>query len=144
MTDAEFLYTPSQIALAAFHMADPPLAERWLGSKLALVKDSKLKKGSGDDNAKQEDAAVSISADNLLRDVVDPLVGLAEKGRRAVDIQAVREVDRRLKYCHNPEKDPNSSLYKKREREREEEESRKRQRKLDDAKARAGPEDPFE
>jgi cyclin H len=132
LTDAEFLYTPSQIALAAFHMADPSLTERWLSSKLALASESKL-------IANQ--AMFKTTLDSLLKDVIDPLVLLVEQAKKAVDVEAVREVDRRLKFCKNPEKNPESSLYKKREREKEEQESRKREKKIAEAKAREV--DPF-
>ena len=65
---------------------------------------------------------------------------LMEKGKQPVDIEVVREVDRRLKFCHNPEKDPESSLYKKREREKEENEERKRDNKTE---LRKNTQDPF-
>jgi len=79
--------------------------------------------------------------DSLLKDVIDPLVLSVEQVKKAVDVEAVREVDRRLKFCKNPEKNPESSLYKKREREKEEQESRKREKKVAEAKAREV--DPF-
>ena len=123
LTDAEFLYTPSQIALAAFHLADPSLAERWLAAKLALIESSKLRKAP---------PAESPSVEATIRDIVDPIVDLVEKGKKAVDVEMVREVDRRLKYCKNPEKDPESSLFKKRQAQEEEESQKKRAKKEQD------------
>ncbi|UJO19057.1 Cyclin CCL1 [Fulvia fulva] len=43
LTDAYFLYTPSQILLAALHIADSPLAEFYLDTKLPLTLDSRPK-----------------------------------------------------------------------------------------------------
>lgn len=113
ITDAEFLYTPSQIALAAFHAVDPALTEKWLESKLDLSSKSNLRKPPADDS--------TPSMQDILRDIVNPIVALAEaaKAGKLTDIEKVRAVDRRLKFCKNPEKDPSSSLFKKRQREQE-------------------------
>lgn len=61
--------------------------------------------------------------------MVDPIVDLVEKGKKAVDVEMVREVDKRLKYCKNPEKDPETSLYKKRQEQEQEESQKKRAKK---------------
>lgn len=114
------MYTPSQIALAAFHLADPSMTERWLKEKLSLVSTSTLRKDA---------PAPAPSVDETVRDVIDPLVELVDKGKKAVDVEMVREVDKRLRYCKNPEKDPESSLYKKRQAEEEEESQRKKTKK---------------
>lgn len=123
ITDAEFLYTPSQIALAAFHAVDPSLTERWLASKLELSTSSTLRQ------LPKEEQVPSL--DDILRDTVDPIVALAEaaKAGKLTDIEKVRHVDRRLRFCKNPEKDPNSSLYKKRQREQETEALNKKVKK---------------
>lgn len=120
LTDAEFLYTPSQIALAAFHLADPSMTERWLSAKLALASASTLRK---------DQASPVPAAEETIRDVVDPIVDLVEKGKKAVDVEMVREVDKRLRYCKNPEKDPESSLFRKRQAQEEEEQQRKKAKK---------------
>ena len=141
LTDAEFLYTPSQIALAAFHLTDPSLAERWLSSKLALSEaDTSLRqRGRGADGQTHEEE--KQSAQSIVRGIVDPIVDLVESAKKAVDVEAVREVDRRLKYCKNPEKDPDSVLYKKRAAQQEEEQQKKKQKKDEEAKSREV--DPF-
>ena len=133
LTDAEFLYTPSQIALAAFYNSDPSLTERWLSAKLSLAERSILRQASES----------AIAVDRLVESTVDPLVSLVTEAKQAVDIEAVREVDKRLKYCNNPEKDPKSSLFKKREIEKEETEERKREKKMETKKKEDGEEDPF-
>lgn len=122
LTDAEFLYTPSQIAAAAFHMADPSLTERWLASKLDLAAESKLRPAA-------EGSLPAVKS--IITASIDPIVELvkAAKAGKLTDIEKVRHVDRRLKVCRNPEKDPNSSLYKKRQREKEDGELDKRQKK---------------
>lgn len=137
LTDAEFLYTPSQIALAAFHLTDPSLAERWLSSKLALSEaDASLRQRGADAQAHEKQSVQSV-----VRGIVDPIVDLVESAKKAVDVEAVREVDRRLKYCKNPEKDPDSVLYKKRAAQEEQEQQKKKQKKDDEAKSREV--DPF-
>lgn len=127
ITDAEFLYTPSQIALAAFHMVNPSLTERWLRAKLDLKASSKLRKAQADEDDK-------MTMEVIISDVVNPIVALAEAARagKLTDVDKVRQVDRRLKFCKNPEKDPNSALYKKRQREKEEEAVSKKVKKDSD------------
>lgn len=128
ITDAEFLYTPSQIALAAFHAVDPVLTERWLASKLDLTSKSTLRKPPSDEKLPQ--------VEEILRDVVNPIVALADaaKAGKLTDVEKVRQVDRRLRFCKNPEKDPNSSLYKKRQRDHEAEEMSKRVKKEEEVR----------
>lgn len=128
ITDAEFLYTPSQIALAAFHAVDPSLTERWLASKLELSSQSTLRKLPADEQIP--------GMEEILRDVINPIVALADaaKAGKLTDIEKVRQVDRRLRFCKNPEKDPNSSLYKKRQREHEAEEMSKRVKKEEEVR----------
>lgn len=48
--------------------------------------------------------------DKYLQTAIDDIVRLYDKGKQAVNIESVRDIDRRLKYCTNPEKDPNSAL----------------------------------
>ena len=93
LTDLEFLYTPSQIALACFRLADPDLTEAWLLSKhpSAPVPEQMI-------NHEQ----VMGCADDIKKDL--------EAALRPVDLDAVRSVDKRLKFCRNPEKDPSSAL----------------------------------
>lgn len=113
ITDADFLYTPSQIALAAFYAVDPSLTEKWLASKLDLSSKSTMRKLPSDES--------TPNMEEILQDTVNPIIKLAEaaKAGRLTDIERVRAVDRRLRFCKNPEKDPNSSLFKKRLREQE-------------------------
>lgn len=113
-TDAELIYTPSQIALASLALASPLLAERWADSKAAAG------------------AAQPLSA------TLDPTLGLVKyiitQMGHPPDVEAVREVDRRLKLCKNPEKVPGSKAYLARqaaERRRAEE---KRNKKAEDVR----------
>lgn len=130
ITDAEFLYTPSQIALAAFHTVDPALTEKWLETKLELSTKSAIRKPPADEH--------TPSMQSVLGDIVNPIVALAEaaKAGKLTDIEKVRAVDRRLRFCKNPEKDPNSSLFKKRQRDQEIAAMNKKAKKEDDIRQR--------
>lgn len=130
LTDAEFIYTPSQIALGAFYLADRSITERWLGKKSLLAMESKLHKKERHTSPDKDDA--SLSAEEISHYLVPALLALIEKAKSSVDVEHVREVDRRLKYCKNPEKDPSSELYKKREREKEEEAEKKKMKKVEE------------
>lgn len=101
LTDAELVYTPSQIAISAFSLASPDIASRWLESKNA------------------SDHSINLN-------VVEEIKTMIHFQGRQVDIEAVREIDRRLKLCKNPEKVPGSKAYlaKKAAEERKAEEKR--------------------
>ena len=89
--DFEFLYTPSQIAMAAFFSIDPAIISTWFFAK--------------------QPATQQISADQVMQQVKDLSHELEQFAEKApVDLEKVREVDKRLRYCHNPEKDPNSAM----------------------------------
>jgi len=129
LTDAEFLYTPSQIALAAYHLHAPSLAERWLASKIERRNASTLRSVEAKKEEEEEQKKMDRMLSDLKQTVLVPVQDLIEQASRSVDVEAVREVDRRLRYCKNPEKDPSSSLYKKRQAERENELSTKKAKK---------------
>lgn len=103
LTDAELVYTPSQIALACLSLASTPLAQSWIASHEASFVDGEL-----------------ITAVKAL--IVD------EGTVPAVEV--VREIDRRLKLCKNPEKVVGSRAYEKKKAEEEELANRKRQKKV--------------
>ncbi|KAF7306741.1 CYCLIN domain-containing protein [Mycena indigotica] len=119
LSDAELIYTPSQIALAALSIADPELASEWSHSKFP-----------------SESASIP-HLDNTLA----AIRALIEAAANPQDVEVVRAVDLRLKICKNPEKVVGSKAYlaKKAEEERKAEE--KRTRKAADAPPTEG--DPF-
>ena len=119
LTDAEFIYTPSQIALACLHMASPALASAWLRSK----------SGQG-------------TVDSILQ-VLEPIKDMVVKQGSPPDVEAVREVDRRLKLCKNPEKIPGSNAYNKRLAEKQRKADEKRLRKAELARRAMEDGDPF-
>ncbi|KAI4523516.1 cyclin-like protein [Schizophyllum commune Loenen D] len=122
LTDAELIYTPSQIAHACLSLAAPNLAEQWLEAKFP--------------SASPEKAASAT----MLRDVIATLRALITTEGQAPPIEAVREVDRRLRLCKNPEKIPGTKAYLARKAEEERKAEEKRQRKL---KAATMGSDPF-
>lgn len=109
LTDAELVYTPSQIALAALSLVAPDLAIQWSTSKISHASSSHL------------------SADTLPV-VIDNIKSLITSAGHPPNLEAVREVDRRLKLCKNPEKVVGSSAYlaKKAEEAKKVEEKRNR------------------
>lgn len=76
----------------------------------------------------------------MLRDVIATLRALITTEGQAPPIEAVREVDRRLRLCKNPEKIPGTKAYLARKAEEERKAEEKRQRKL---KAATMGSDPF-
>lgn len=88
LADVELIYTPSQIALACLSQANPELAQRWVVDKAARAGSTSF---------------------------ADDLPDLCEAVTRAIDtdgvtppVDMVREIDRRLKLCKNPETVPGS------------------------------------
>ncbi|EMD41772.1 hypothetical protein CERSUDRAFT_128886 [Gelatoporia subvermispora B] len=119
LTDAELVYAPSQIALACLSLASPPLAVAWARSKFPAIPDPPVL------------AVLEPIKDMILKDGSPP------------EVEAVREVDRRLKLCKNPEKVVGSTAYTKKKEEAERKADEKRRRKADDIKRAMEDGDPF-
>lgn len=117
LTDAELIYTPSQIALACLSLASPAFASQWAASKTSV-------------------------SQNFLP-TVEAIKSLILQSGHPPDVESVRTVDRRLKLCKNPEKVPGTKAYvaKKAEEERKAEE--KRNKKADEVRKAMEDGDPF-
>ncbi|KAG9314491.1 cyclin-like protein [Chiua virens] len=121
-TDAELVYAPSQIALAALSLASPPLAQKWLDSKL-----------SGASDASPE----------TIKSAVDEIKTMITHTGNPPDVEGVREVDRRLKLCKNPEKVVGSKAYLARKSEEERKAEAKRNKKAEEVRRALEGDDPF-
>ncbi|KAF5355950.1 hypothetical protein D9756_003896 [Leucocoprinus leucothites] len=123
LTDAELIYTPSQIALAAFTLAAPDLALKWAQSKLLP----------------------NVTSSQLSLDTISPVLELIKSmilnEGHAPDVEAVREVDRRLRICKNPEKVVGSKAYLAKQAEEERKAEEKRHKKV--LEMQKGQSDPF-
>ncbi|KZV92240.1 cyclin-like protein [Exidia glandulosa HHB12029] len=118
LSDVEILYAPSQIALACLHRANPDLVRRWLATK-------------GEDLDFAEGLCNAITNEIDAHGVAPP-------------VEMVREIDRRLKLCKNPETIPGSRAYLRRRAELEALAAAKRKRKAERARAALEAEgDPF-
>ena len=82
LTDAEFIYAPSQIALAAFYLASEELAEQWARAK-----------------------GVGQSGLNVIKETASMISQESDQGG-VINVEQAREIDRRLRLCKNPEKIP--------------------------------------
>ena len=112
LTDAELIYTPSQVALAALSMAAPTLASQWMESKASK-------------------AADKLSVDDL-KTTVNQIQALIREFGHAPDVESVREVDRRLKLCKNPERVVGSKAYLAKKAEEEKRLAEKKSKKMMD------------
>ena len=121
-TDAELIYAPSQIALAALSLASSHLAQRWLNSK---------------------SPGVDETFPDTLHISVDAVKDLIMHTGHPPDVEAVREVDRRLKLCKNPEKVVGSKAYLGRKAEEERKAEAKRNKKAEDIRRALEGDDPF-
>ncbi|KAM0751623.1 cyclin-like protein [Meredithblackwellia eburnea MCA 4105] len=116
LTDVEFIYTPSQIALAAFRLANPAVVDGWL-----TIKVPEGAPGWREGVKTEED----IQKEELLK-VLDEIGQVVTDAiKNPVSKEAVRIVDQRLKFARNPEKDPDSALFKKRKAEEDAEREEK-------------------
>ncbi|KAI0318498.1 cyclin-like protein [Amylostereum chailletii] len=115
ITDVELIYAPSQIALACLSLAQPDLATSWARSK---------------------GVESSLPIIETIKDVI------LQNGD-VPSVEVVREIDRRLKLCKNPEKIVGSKAYiAKRQREDREAEE-KRMKKADIVRQAIADGDPF-
>lgn len=110
LTDAEFIYTPSQIALAVLSLVAPEVATKWAEAKVS---------------ANGAESKLSTAA---ITSTIEAIQSLILSSGQIPDVESVREVDRRLRICKNPEKVPGTKAYiaKKTEEERLAEEKRAR------------------
>lgn len=121
-TDAELIYAPSQIALAALSLASSLLVQKWLDSKLP---------------------GVGETPPETLQSTVNAIKILITHTGHPPDVEAVREVDRRLKLCKNPEKVVGSKAYLARKAEEERKAEAKRNKKAEDVRRALEGDDPF-
>ncbi|KAF7128372.1 hypothetical protein CNMCM5793_003102 [Aspergillus hiratsukae] len=95
MTDAYFLYTPSQIWLAAFMLADRPLAEYYLDTKLGGPTDT------------QADSPLYDLRAKLLRTLNDCAALLQSYKPSNSDpeqMKNLKRIGKKFYFCQNPEK----------------------------------------
>ncbi|THH02913.1 hypothetical protein EW026_g68 [Hermanssonia centrifuga] len=128
LTDAELIYTPSQIALACLSLASPQLASAWALSK----SDSPF-----------PSPPASPSAESPVLILVALIKAMIVANGSPPDVEAVREVDRRLKICKNPEKVVGSNAYIKKQEEQERKAQEKRKRKAELVRKAMEDGDPF-
>ncbi|KAG8927870.1 hypothetical protein FRC01_006786 [Tulasnella sp. 417] len=116
MTDAELIFTPSQIALACLHSVSPALAEQWVDLK-------------------------SPNSADAVMETVSRIQEIIDTQSAPPDLVMVKDIDRRLKICTNPEKVVGSKAYLAKQAEIEAEAARKRAKKAEGL--RAMERDPF-
>lgn len=104
ITDLEFLWTPSQIGAAAWWIVDRDATESWLKLKADRASNPPTQNRILDDQ--------KLGIDRLIHDLESISRVILDAQDRPIDKDRVTAVDRRLRFCRNPEKDPNSALYK--------------------------------
>lgn len=105
-TDSCFIFQPSQIAMACFHLADAAITDAYLKVKFASSPESLATL-----------SAIISDIEKTITDFVTPTV------------DQVRSIDRRLYFVQNPEKNTESHLYKKRKLEEQDERNDKSEKK---------------
>ncbi|KIK71142.1 hypothetical protein GYMLUDRAFT_148362 [Collybiopsis luxurians FD-317 M1] len=132
LTDAEFIYAPSQIALACVSIVAPELANKWLDSKANTA----IPENHSDIPPRPSTTALSATLHNIRTMIMNT--------GRVPNVEAVREVDRRLRTCKNPEKVVGTKAYLARKAEAEKKAEEKRNRKAEGQKTTSASEkDPF-
>ncbi|OAP61404.1 hypothetical protein AYL99_03607 [Fonsecaea erecta] len=97
MTDAYFLYTPSQIWLGAVMVADRELAEAYISAKLEALPFSADDLDTAADHFKQKLMATIASCATLLESYRSPEDDAAQR-------KEMRRIGKKLTVCQNPEK----------------------------------------
>lgn len=124
-TDAELIYAPSQIAFAALSLVSPLLCQKWLDSKAP------------------PDPTTAQAYLQVLEQTNSAIGNMIMQQGQPPDVEAAREVDRRLKLCKNPEKVVGSKAYLTRRAEEERRAEEKRSKKAQDMRKISEGEDPF-
>jgi len=118
LTDLELLYAPSQIALAAFSLILPDVAAQWVASK-------------------------SHTEASSLSKILDDIKTTITSQGNPPSVESVREVDRRLRLCKNPEKVVGSKAYLARKTDEEKTATEKRNKKAAEVQRAMQNADPF-
>ena len=103
LTDAEFIYTPSQISLASLRLSNPSLIDSFLEWRYSTA-------------SEDEAPPYGLPRDRLLS-IISDLEKLIQQGSAGLDLKKIKGIDKRLKSCTNPEKVPGTALYIKRKQE---------------------------
>lgn len=132
LSPAELVYSPAQIALACMRAADRESVETWLGVKEGKKdaaerrreevnaqrkgkgKDggegSATTQGEGEGEGSKGDEPPALEHAALLR-LLDEIQAMVQDAQKyVVDKARATEIDKRLKWARNPEKDPKSAL----------------------------------
>lgn len=97
-TDLEFTHSPSQISLAAWYLAAEDVVRKYLDGKY--------------DNADTAEGTEMFGAPkDQIFGWVETVADIIRAAQVDLDLKKVKEVDKRLKGCTNPEKVPGSALY---------------------------------
>ncbi|KAI0068422.1 cyclin-like protein [Artomyces pyxidatus] len=115
LTDAELIYPPSQIALACLSLADSDLAATWARAK---------------------------GAESVLQ-IIPSIKDMILQDGQVPSVEVVREIDRRLKVCKNPEKVVGSKAYLAKKEKEEREAESKRAKKAEGVRKAMEDGDPF-
>lgn len=102
VTDVYFLYTPAQIWLSAFFLADKPLAEFYLNTKLGPDQ-----KNQADQSQQQQQNSLSALRGKVLRAITNCSNTLQSYKPLSSDIEQMKNLKRiakKLYHCQNPEK----------------------------------------
>lgn len=115
-TDAEFLYTPAQIALAAWRMAERELVDAFLEAKYLSGDEGAEENGAeadGTEEASETNSSKSlpfgIEMDKLIA-IVEEIQEMIGSAQTTYAIEEIKPVDKRLKRCANPAKVPGTAL----------------------------------
>lgn len=109
LTDAEFIYTPAQIALACFRVSNRSLVDEFLDWRYDMFESNLPPKPAGEDEESTPRLPYGMAKDRLVQ-ILQDIEVMIKEGSRAVDVKKVKEVDKRLKLCTNPEKIPGTAL----------------------------------
>jgi cyclin H len=103
MTDLEFTHTPSQISLGAWYLSSEDLVMSYI--------DWRYTKRNGETmTEEQTDNLPFGSTKERLLEIVQDVAAVIKGSEVDLDMKKVKEVDKRLKGCTNPEKIPGTAL----------------------------------
>jgi cyclin H len=130
-TDAELIYTPSQIAIACLRLsssAGKEMVAKYLEAKNSRAKAAREREREEREewarkkskNGKEGTAVVDLTDDSAEQTILQPNIDgilneierlIEEKMRTAHgDVEQVKPIDKKLKLCQNPENMPNSRM----------------------------------
>lgn len=109
-TDAEFLYTPGQIALAAWRSAEGELVDAFIDARYGEVDGNGVANGETVETVANGGGTPFGIPKTKLLEIIQQVQDMISTAQTSYGVDEIKKIDKRLKRCANPAKVPGTAL----------------------------------